>query len=490
MPVLRNLVSRFSFETDKKSVNEYHKTIGGMKGAAVKLGSALGLSLGAKSLFNLGLSAKQASADIKRLAGTNLDVFNDKINQMKLRLDEAQAGVSNLLKKRTIDTLGAGFIENFGAGSESIEQFVGMLEVATRQSALTGKSIEETFSGIQQFIISGEAAGLKGIGDITLRQQKVLEARAGAIDPQEFGTQAGRALRAEMLSNVLKQTSDEQIKQLKNMDKSLLQLRESQKFVEDKVERGSEITAEAVIKQTAESIKALTNAGANLGKSIADLEKSGDVNVDSIIGWLKSLGAEDRARVQAEVAEREKKKEADEREEEPAKKKTVAAEGIISRGEFKKISLDDILYFDGNENIKKASDLMDKALPQPSKKEDAVVIDKDDKKPVIKKIDDSENNKSSIIKMISNSMADNSKNKSEIIEKTIKEKRTEVIETERKAEALSEKGELNIKIDMPMTFHITEASDAKAISKEIKENITSTVREASVQLIPSEDRSQ
>ena len=112
MTVLRKLVSRFSFETDKKSVNNYHKTVDGMKGAAMKLGSVLGLSLGLKSLFNLGLSAKQASADLKRLTGTKFDVFNAQVDAMKQRLDAAQEGVSNLLKKRTIDTLGAGFVEN------------------------------------------------------------------------------------------------------------------------------------------------------------------------------------------------------------------------------------------------------------------------------------------------------------------------------------------------------------------------------------------
>ena len=184
MPVLRDLVSRFSFETDKKSVNKYHQTMGGMQKSAIKLGSILGLSLGGKALFGMGVSAAQAEEDLKRLAGTELENLNNQLFIMKQRLNNVQDGAANILRDKTVNVLASSFIKDFGNANKEIAQFTKLLEVAALQSTITGTSVQEVFTGLVAAIKTGDFSALVGVGGFDLKRQKITEDIIAAKDPK------------------------------------------------------------------------------------------------------------------------------------------------------------------------------------------------------------------------------------------------------------------------------------------------------------------
>lgn len=253
MPVLRELISRFSFETDKKSVNNYHKTMGGMQKSAIKLGSILGLSLGGKALFGLGVSAKQAEEDLKRLAGTQLETLNNELFVMKQRLDNVQDGASNILRQKTINVLASNFIKDFGNANKEITQFTKLLEVAALQSTITGTSVEEVFTGLVAAIKTGDFSALVGVGGFDLKRQKITEDIIAAKDPKEIGGQFGRDIRTEALFSVIDNNLQEQRKQAANVSRELVALKITSTAVKDKTDELAEATTVAGLK-TAEAL--------------------------------------------------------------------------------------------------------------------------------------------------------------------------------------------------------------------------------------------
>lgn len=427
MPVLRKLVSRFSFETDKKSVNNYFKSVGSMKSAALKLGSVLGAAFGAKQLFGIGVSAKQAESDLKRLAGSNLGNLNAQLNIMKQRLDNVQEGASSLARKKTIDVLGAGFFEKFGAGNEQIKTFVQLLETASLQSLSTGKTVEETFAGISDFISTGGAAGLLGIGGITLRQQKAIEARAAAIDPSEFGTEAGRRIRTEMLLNVINQVAQEQRRQAANLDKSVVSLAIASNTLKDGTEKASEAATEATILAGA----AVVDGTKSLFEEADKRQKRTGAKESPLIDIVEERAKNKLSEAFEGIGERVKKRE--EEKEKLRDKSSLDKSGSII-------------------NLLKSIGVDDKKKTQ-----------EEDDTGAIKKEEPAASGAISRVEF----------------------KRFE-LPIEQK-EIISDKP---TKIEVNNTFHITEVSDAKAIANEVKSGIQNAITEAKRQLIPSEDKSQ
>ena len=122
MPVLRELLTRFSFETDKKAVNDYHTNVAGMTKAAVRLAGVLGGAIGVKELFGMGVSAKQAEADLRRMAGTDFSKVRSGIAGVREELNSIREGAGDFLTTKEGDVLASRFLSKFKDSKLTAEQ--------------------------------------------------------------------------------------------------------------------------------------------------------------------------------------------------------------------------------------------------------------------------------------------------------------------------------------------------------------------------------
>lgn len=289
MPILRELISRFSFETDKKSVSEYNKQISGMQRSAIKLGSILGVSLGGKALFGMGVSALQAEENLKRLTtDIEFDTLNTHLSVMKERLDNIQEGSSNILREKTINVLASSFIKDFGAANKEIETFTSLLESAALQATITGVSVEEIFTSLVDAIKTGDFSGIVGIGGIDLRQQKIVEAVTAAKDPQELGGQIGRDIRTQAVLEMLGENITEQRRQAANISRELVSLKIATQSVKDSTDSVSETAAAAGI----QAAEAAFNAAKQTTEAVSKDERPVSEAIKGGLLDLFNLGVE------------------------------------------------------------------------------------------------------------------------------------------------------------------------------------------------------
>jgi len=254
MPVLRELVSRFSFDVDKKSVKNYDATIGGMKKSALKLGAALGLSLGGKALFQAGTQALTAEENLKRIAGTKFSLLESNLDSVRVKLDSIRQGAGSILTDKTFQMLGADFFKSFDISNKTIKQFTTLLESASVQAISTKGSISEIFSGLQAAIETGDVGAIKDIGGFNLAQVKFLQAQLAQIDAGEFAQDISMKKRGEVVTNLLKKLRPAQEKQLKAIGGEFFDIQVAQKTVDQFTEQASEAVTSWLVRKSASSI--------------------------------------------------------------------------------------------------------------------------------------------------------------------------------------------------------------------------------------------
>lgn len=281
MPVLRELISRFSFETDKKSVNNYQKTIGSMQKSALKLGSILGISIGGKALFNLGVTAKQAEEDLRIFAGTKLDDLNNSLSIMRQRLDNVQRGASNILREKTVNVLASSFLKDFGEMNNAVEIFILFLESAALKSISSGKSIQDVFAGIADAAKTGGLEGLIGLGKFDVAKKREREFVLSTIDPADPTGRIGQEQRFFEVSSIIAGNIGEQRIQASNVSRELVALKITTQKVADVTDKASEAatiaglkTAEAIFDTVKENKEAVDKGE----KTLFDATKEGILN--------------------------------------------------------------------------------------------------------------------------------------------------------------------------------------------------------------------
>lgn len=69
MPVVRELTTRFSFDVDRRGVEKFNRTMGGMRNIIVGLAGALGVGLGVRSIVKWGMELNRAKFFVEELGG-------------------------------------------------------------------------------------------------------------------------------------------------------------------------------------------------------------------------------------------------------------------------------------------------------------------------------------------------------------------------------------------------------------------------------------
>ncbi len=157
MPVVRQLTTRFAFETDRRGIKNFQDTVGGMRRALIAAAGAFGagkiLSAAAKagsSLNLLAARAQQFTDDIVRLDDGTVKIVGD-LGEAFERVKRNIPGVET-----TRDFLQAfiDFKQDFPAGT--IAQFEAMFEAAGLIAKINGKPLIDVFSAIQGAVESGD----------------------------------------------------------------------------------------------------------------------------------------------------------------------------------------------------------------------------------------------------------------------------------------------------------------------------------------------
>ncbi len=240
MPVLRELISRFTFDVDKKSVNRYEQTIGGMKKSALKLGSVLGLSLGGKALFGMGVSALAAEENLRRVAGSQFDPLEKRLDALRKRLNSVREGAGAIIKDKAFQVLATGFITTFDNSNESLDQFISLLDTASLKALSTGQNVSEIFSGLQSAITTGDVSALKDIGKFNEAQVKFLQDTLSAIDIGQFGQEESMRRRAKIVLDTLAELKPAQERQAKGVGVEFFEFEKGKKELDQFLEQSSE----------------------------------------------------------------------------------------------------------------------------------------------------------------------------------------------------------------------------------------------------------
>lgn len=277
--ILRELISRFGFEIKNKDVSEYNKTIDSMSKKAVKLAGIFGVGFSLKGLLDIGKSTKQASEDLKRMAGTDFDKFKSSLTSVRSKLDNVREGAGEIVRDKVFNNLATGFIESFGKGEKQIENFTQLLESAALQSAATGKSVSEIFTGYTDSIKSGDFSSLMGMKGFDIQKKNKMEFIQNAIDPGEPGGRIGRENRMSAILKVLGEYKNNQQDSVRGLDPTLFHTEVLKRRSQDKGEETSENANTAV----APVVRTVNDVLSNLFK----------LNKESFLGKTDSQGKTD-----------------------------------------------------------------------------------------------------------------------------------------------------------------------------------------------------
>lgn len=189
---LRELVTRFGFETDKGGVDRFNQTIGGMKKQIVGLAGALGVGLGGRELLRFGTDAKQTEVAFKS-AVSGIDGGLERVTRSIDKLLGKGDFLGELGKLGEIVTpqqgqaIAASFFGAFeDVSDKTLGTFETFLRAAVTLAAQTGGEVTDTFSAIFQAAREGvidPLQALPGITAETSRQFQFITGLLGQIDP-------------------------------------------------------------------------------------------------------------------------------------------------------------------------------------------------------------------------------------------------------------------------------------------------------------------
>ena len=247
MGVLRELITRFGFDVDKKDVNKYDKTVGSMSKKALKLGAIFGGAFTFKGIVDAGLSAERTSFILGRLAGTDFSKFQNMLVKTRKELDSIKAGAGDLITDKNFNLSAINFVEEFGHGNDALKLFNTLLSFSSKQSAITGGNLNEIMATLQQGIKTGDFSFLKKLPEFDQVSVNRLNALNKIFDPNELGGSIGLRQKSAKLSGFLGQAERSQVSSLANIPDNIFEANRATKQFNDAADKTGAITTNALV---------------------------------------------------------------------------------------------------------------------------------------------------------------------------------------------------------------------------------------------------
>ena len=157
MPVVRQLTTRFAFETDKRGIKNFQDTVGGMRRTLVALAGAFATGFVGKGLVKAGASmellaaqAQQFTDDILRLDDGTIRI----IGALGEAFERVKRNIPGVETTREFLQAFINFKQDFPAGA--ISQFETLFTAAGLISKINNKPLIDVFDAIQGAVESGD----------------------------------------------------------------------------------------------------------------------------------------------------------------------------------------------------------------------------------------------------------------------------------------------------------------------------------------------
>lgn len=271
--ILRNLITRFGFDVDKKGVNKYNETVKGMKRSALKVAGIFGLGFGAKELWQAGQSAERASFLFKRLAQTDFQPLRQTFADTRKEINRIRKGAGNLITTKEFDRSAKDFLKTFGRGREQMKLFSDLWSFSARESAITGKNVQEIMSGLQEGIKSGDFSSLLDLPGFDQFKKKILEFQQQALDPNTPDGRIAIQNRAKAFVNIIRKAQSEQNKSLRQLPPELLEADRTTKDFKETIDKLSRTIDNVLVPV----LKSMSRLFENLTEKIDKFSKKGSI---------------------------------------------------------------------------------------------------------------------------------------------------------------------------------------------------------------------
>ncbi len=220
MPVLRDVITRFKFDTDRRGVKRFNETMSRMRGGLKGLGRLLGVvvgTIGVSAMFKMGQTALRAQFNLRRLVGTDFEPLRQTLRQIQEEMNGIQERSGDLIRAKDFDIAAAGFFKEFGRGKQQLETFREIFRFAAIEYANTGRNVVEIFAGLQRGLISGDFGELINLPKFDRLKKQIRDWQIQQIDPQEPGGGAALKIYRRALLRIIRESAEEQKRTLGNV---------------------------------------------------------------------------------------------------------------------------------------------------------------------------------------------------------------------------------------------------------------------------------
>jgi len=259
--ILRELITRFGFEVNKKDVNKYESTVKGLTSKALKFAAIFGGAFSLKGIINAGLSAEQAEFNLKRLAGVDFSKFKNILTQTRKELDGIKDGAGQLITDKNFFLSAAKFTEDLGRGADSLKLFSDLFSFAARQAALTGGNVNAMMEQLQSGITGGSFDFLKQLPEFDQVSVNTINELNKIFDPKEFGGQIGILQKSLKLREILGGVRAGQDESLRKMPDTILKANQAAKSFQNTMDKSGKSFNKVTVPVTNFLSKELKQAG-------------------------------------------------------------------------------------------------------------------------------------------------------------------------------------------------------------------------------------
>ncbi len=224
MAILREVITRFKFDTDEAGVKKVQRNTARMKRGVRSLAKLFGIGLGitsVRAMFRMGTSLERAQFNVKRFSGLSLKKLTDQFDAINVRLNAIKKG-AGIKRDKDFFVSGAIFFKAFGKGEKQTREFGKTFEFAAKMSKITQRNVAEVFGDIVQGVRGGGFSFLSEIPGITDRRVQEIQDILGKIDPREIGGETGRQRRLSRFFKEISKSSGVIDQNLKDVPKTML----------------------------------------------------------------------------------------------------------------------------------------------------------------------------------------------------------------------------------------------------------------------------